>query len=417
MNKGWLVAFSGMGFNLTMGVVYAWSVFGKKLTDTVANGGLGWTNVQMSMPYTISIVIWALCMIPGGRLQDKLGPRIVATLGALFLGAGMIVTGFSSPESMMPAIIGFGGLCGIGIGLGYAAATPAAVKWFPASMKGQVTGVVVAGMGIASVFIAPLSEYLIGAYGITKSFTILGVVFAVLAVALAQCLRNPPEGYVPQGGAKVEQAQTQAKPSQAVDHNWKYMVSTPLFYVLWIQFVFATSAGLMIIGHMSKIVSAQSMGAIQAGFLFVALLSAFNATGRVVSGFLSDKLGANRTLLLVCSIQIAIMLVFNQLSSFAGFFMGAAIVGFNYGACMPLFPTLTMAFWGTKNLGMNYGILYTAWGAAGVVGPVLAGAIADATGSYSMAYVAAAGLLAVAVALCLVREFMDAKLSVPFTKA
>lgn len=161
MKKGWIVAFSGMAFNLAIGVCYAWSVFAKEFRKPILEGGMGWTNTEASSPYMINIVIWALFMIPAGRLQDKFGPRWVATAGGLCMGLGILVTSFATADNHLPALIGFGGLCGIGMGLGYASATPAAIKWFPSSMKGRVTGVVVAGMGLAASYLAPLSNLLI----------------------------------------------------------------------------------------------------------------------------------------------------------------------------------------------------------------------------------------------------------------
>ena len=150
--RGWLVTFSGMGLNLALGTLYAWSVFGKQLTEAIDKGGFGWSKTAAAMPYSIAIGFFALMMIPAGRLQDKLGPGIIATIGAILMALGMIVTSFSSPGSPLPAIIGFGILAGTGIGFGYASATPAAVKWFPPEKKGLIAGIVVAGFGLASVY-------------------------------------------------------------------------------------------------------------------------------------------------------------------------------------------------------------------------------------------------------------------------
>jgi MFS family permease len=152
----------------------------------------------------------------------------------------------------------------------------------------------------------------------------------------------------------------------------------------------------MIIGHLAKIVAVQSGNTIKIGFLFVALLAIFNAGGRVVAGIVSDYIGRIITLVFVFIMQAIIMAFFSQFSTISGFMIGSAMVGFNYGACLSLFPATTADYWGTKNLGMNYGILFTSWGVGGIVGPMLAGSIADATGSYAMAYYIACGLLAFA---------------------
>ncbi len=389
-NKGWKVVFAGMGLNLALGVLYAWSIFGKQLTEAVENGGFGWTKTQAAMPYTIAIAIFAIMMVPAGRLQDKFGPRIVATVGAILTGLGLIVSGFATPENMMPVLIGFGVMAGMGFGLGYASATPAAVKWFASDKKGMITGIVVSGFGLAPVYIAPLSKFLLGEYGLSASFQILGASFAVVTFFLCQLIKNPP---VVAAAANTSKASV---PANKVDFTWRDMLRTPTFYLLWIEYACVAIAGLMIIGHLAKIVAIQSGNTIQIGFLFVALLAIFNASGRIIAGIVSDKIGRIKTLFLVCMTQAVVMFLFSSFSTITTFMIGSAVVGFSYGACLSLFPSTTADYWGSKNLGLNYGLLFTAWGVGGVFGPILAGQIADMTGNYNMAYMVSAGFLVLA---------------------
>jgi MFS transporter, OFA family, oxalate/formate antiporter len=393
-NKGWIVTFAGMGMNLALGILYAWSIFGKQLTEAVDKGGFGWSKTEATLPYTIAIACFAAMMVPAGRLQDRFGPRIVASIGAFLTGMGLIITSLGSPENLLPAVFGFGVMAGTGIGLGYASAMPAAVKWFPPQKKGLITGVVVAGFGLAPVYIAPLSRYLLSTYGISNSFRILGIAFTVTTMLFAQLVKNPP----------VTQSSTQDTRNRSIDnlspeYTWREMIKTPAFYSLYVQYACAATAGLMIIGHLAKIVAVQSGNTITIGFFFVALLAVFNAGGRIVAGILSDYIGRVITIALVCIMQAMIMFFFPQFSTVTAFILGSALVGFNYGACLALFPATTADYWGTKNLGLNYGILFTSWGLGGVFGPVLAGKIADATGTYTMAYYIAAGLLLLAAFL------------------
>src|SRR5512133_1527945 len=189
--RGWIVTLAGTGLNLALGILYAWSVFSKQLVEPVSRGGFGWTKTQATLPYTIAIAFFALMMIPAGRLQDRLGPRVIASAGGVLTGLGLIVASFAGPGSVLPALLGFGVLGGTGFGLGYAAATPAAVKWFPPEKKGLITGLVVAGFGLAPIYIAPLSKTLIAEHGIPGAFRILGVSFLVVATGCAQFIRNP----------------------------------------------------------------------------------------------------------------------------------------------------------------------------------------------------------------------------------
>lgn len=389
--KGWMVTIAGIVMNLSLGILYAWSMFSKQLTETLDKGGFGWTKTNATLPYTIAIATFAVMMVPAGRLQDRFGPRIVATIGAVLCGMGLVVAGFGTAETILPAIIGFGVLAGAGIGLGYASATPAAIKWFPPAKKGLITGLVVAGFGLAPVYIAPLSKYLLATYGIGNSFMMLGIAFIIVAGSAAQFIRNPAAAVVAKPGASPGASQN--------DVPWQEMLRTPAFYSLYIQYACAATAGLMIIGHLAKIVAMQSGNAIKIGFLFVAVLAIFNAAGRVVAGIVSDYIGRIVTLVFVFIMQAMIMGAFPQFSTIDGFLLGSALVGFNYGACLALFPAVTADYWGTRNLGLNYGILFTSWGVGGVFGPMLAGFIADSRGSYETAYYIASGLLVFAALL------------------
>lgn len=398
MNKGWIVTFSGMGLNIALGVLYAWSVFAKQLTEPVAAGGFGWNKTLASLPYTTAIAVFAIMMIPAGRLQDRFGPRLVATSGALLTGLGLVVAGLATPEASMPALLGFGVLAGAGIGLGYSSTTPAAVKWFPPERKGLITGLVVSGFGVAPVIIAPVSNYLLGAYGVGKSFMILGAAFAVFAGLLAQLLVNP--------SAQAPSAKASGRAGTA-SGSWRDMLGTSKFYILWLQYACAAMAGLMIIGHLSRIVATQSGGAVTAGYLFVGLLAVFNASGRIVAGIVSDRIGRVWTISLVCVMQAATMGFFGSFATSEAFFAGAALVGFSYGACLSLFPSVTADNWGTANFGLNYGIIFTAWGVGGVFGPLLAGRIVDSTGSYTAAYEVASMLMLAAAALSLLLKYLE----------
>jgi len=387
-SKGWVVTIAGTGINLALGVLYAWSVFAKALTDN-----LGWSKTEASLPYTVAIAIFALVMVPAGRWQDRVGPRIVITVGGALTGIGMILAGFS--QSILGLVLSFGVLAGTGIGLGYAAATPAAVKWFPPQKKGLITGLVVSGFGLASVYIAPLTNWLIKTFSVQQAFLYLGIGFFVVAVGLAQLIQNPPAGYKVPGVAPSPGAASGNTPKH--DYEWSEMLKTPQFYLLWIMFAFGASAGLMIIGHLAKIAKMQAD--ISWGFALVALLAIFNAGGRIMAGIISDKIGRTRTMLLVFIIQAAVMAMFGTFNNMTALAAGAAVVGFAYGSCLSLFPSTTADYFGTKNLGVNYGLVFTAWGVGGVFGPILAGKMADLFSSYSMAFQVAAVLCVVAAGL------------------
>lgn len=393
--RGWIVTFAGTGINLALGVLYSWSVIAKALTKDWE-----WTAAKASIPYAVACGVFAIVMVFAGRAQDKIGPKFVASLGGLCAGAGLIISSLASPGNILPMVIGFGLLIGAGMGLGYASATPPAVKWFPPHKKGLITGLVVSGFGLASVYISPLTNSLLNSLGINKTFLVLGVAFLVGIVLLSQLLRNPPAGYVPANMPCVSSPHHQ---SAKHEYDWHEMIKTPQFYLLWTMFACGSFAGLMIIGHMAKIAAVQLPG-VNLGFILVALLAVGNAGGRIIAGTVSDKLGRTRTMLLVFLSQALAMLLFRHLSSPLLLILGSLAVGFNYGANLSLFPSTTADFYGTKNLGVNYGLVFTSWGVGGVFGGMVAGKIFDVTKSYEGAFIVALVICLVAAALTFVTK-------------
>lgn len=394
-SRGWLVTFCGTGVNLALGVLYTWSVFAAALIDQ-----LHWSKTQASLPYTIACVVFAIIMVPAGQLVDRYGPKWIASLGGLFCGAGLIICGLTS--SLPLAIVGFGIIAGIGIGLGYAAPTPAAVKWFPAQKKGQIAGLVVAGFGLASVYISPMTNSFIKAWGVQKAFFVEGIIFLAAILIFSQALSFPPAGYTPGTPVAPSPVRPAPKPVNVSgrDYSPREMLRTGQFWLLWIMFALTSSAGLMIIGHLAKIASLQAQ--ITWGYLMVAALAIFNAGGRILAGFLSDRLGRTNTMLIVFLLQAVNMFLFSTYQTGATLITGACVAGLCYGSLLSLFPSTAYDFFGLKNAGVNYGLVFTAWGAGSLIGPIVAGRVADLTGTYHNAYIISAVLLLVAAALVFV---------------
>ncbi|MEG2288774.1 MAG: OFA family MFS transporter [Clostridium sp.] len=388
IKDGWKVLLAGLCINLTIGVVYSWSVIKKVLISQ-----WGWSNSEASLPYTVAIVVWALCNYFAGILQDKIGPRKVVTMGAIFTGLGLVLSSFVQSVPMLT--LTYGVLTGAGIGFAYASVTPPALKWFHSSKKGMVAGIVVSGMGLASLYIAPITTSLLNNYGISKTFFALGSFILVVSTLVAQMINNPPLDYIPPVPKNI--SKTVASKPEVKNYVWKEMIKTKEFHLLWIMFAFASSAGLMIIGNIATI--AKSQANMENGFYLVGLLAIFNASGRLAAGFLSDKVGRVRMMMIVFVLQGVNMLMFAGYSTPLAISIGTALAGIGYGALLSLFPSAISDFYGVKNFGGNYGILYTAWGVAGTIGPIIAGLVFDSTGAYNLAYIISAGLLAVAFIL------------------
>ncbi len=406
-NLGWIVTFAALGINLVLGVLYAWGVVAKVLADPQT--GWGWKKATAAIPFTVSTIAFAITMIFAGRAQDKIGPRLVAILGGLMLGAGLILASFIQKDTIVPflgltldapmlMVLTFGVVGGMGIGLGYSATTPPSVKWFPASKKGLIAGLVVAGVGLAAVWISPLTTSLLKNYGVSKTFLFLGLGTIVIVSIFAQFLKNPPAGYKP--AASPSAAGKKPAITARRDIGWTQMLATRQFWLLWLMFILAASAGLMVIAH-AAIIAKEQAGMVW-GFMPIVLLAIFNTVGRIVGGYVSDRIGRTQTMVLAFILQAINMFLFAHYKTPEMLLFGASFTGLCYGTIYTLMPMAVADFYGLKNLGMNYGILFTAFGFAGVVGPIIGGIIRDKSGTYNTSYLISAILLIIAAALAFI---------------
>jgi MFS family permease len=387
VNRGWQVTFAGLGINLALGVLYSWSIL---------RGGMeaewGWKAWQLTLPYSVACLVFCFVMVPAGRMQDKLGPRLVATIGGLLVGVGMLMAGFMG-QSLFGYVVGFGVLAGAGIGFGYASATPPAVKWFPASMTGLIAGLVVSGFGAASIYIAPLAEALIGRQGISNTVIILGIGFLVVVCGLAQLLVAPPKGF---SAEKTPKSSSTSPAAKGNDYSPWAMMATWQFWALWFMYACGAGAGLMVISVAKK------LGKAGAGTTAVVALAIGNGAGRILAGMLSDRIGRKATLILFLILQ-AVMIVLlslvrpeSPLGTAAALAVLCAIVGMNYGSNLALFPSFTKDFYGLKNFGVNYGLVFTAWGIGGFMLSQGAAALYDKYQTNTIAYLGASALLVIA---------------------
>lgn len=382
---GWIITSAALGINLLLGLLYAWSVFSKAIVAE-----WGWNDVTASLPFTVSAAIFAFMMIFAGRAQDKYGPRGISMLGGIMFGTGLILSGFSTNPAII--VLTFGVIGGIGIGLSYSATTPCAIKWFHSSKKGVISGIVVSGVGLAPVYIAPLTAYFLKLYGIQQTFIILGGIALVAILLFSLILRNPAADFIPGTTAAHKSNSPVAKNSV-----WSEMLKTKQFYLLWFIYLLSATAGLMLIAHMASIAGTQAGW--KAGFILVVVLSAFNALGRILIGFLSDKIGRKTSIIAVLLSQSVNMFLFFWFQTIPLLITGAAIAGLAYGSLFSLMPSITADFFGVKNLGVNYGLVFTGWGIAAIIGPILGGIVVFKTGTYTMSYIVAGSLLLIGTVL------------------
>lgn len=392
MNRWWVVV-GAILIQLCLGAIYAWSVFTKKITIPLDSGGLyGFTASDAAWIFSAGLATFAVVMVAAGRLQAKIGPRPIAVAGGIVLGLGYILGGFLGKDFISQLIcIGFIG--GAGIGLAYVVPIAVGVKWFP-DKKGMITGLAVAGFGFGATLWVKLGDEWFGGLlnttnvfglpGVQSVFVIYGIAFLVCVLLGSIVMVNPPEGYKPAGWNPPKPTST-GKATGAVDLTAGEMLGTPQFYVLWLMFCGSALAGLMVIyciklfgidaltqGGEATAEAVDAAGKI-AGWA-MASYAILNGLGRIIWGVVSDVIGRKLALFLMCLFQGIIMLFFYKLGGTeVGLIVGASIIGFNFGGNFALFPAATADYFGNKNVGINYGWVFLAYGVAGIAGPQVAG--------------------------------------------
>jgi OFA family oxalate/formate antiporter-like MFS transporter len=390
MPNRWLPVLGGILMNLALGSLYAWSVFVPPLERE-----FGWNRAQTSWVYTIAIVCFALTFIVAGRIQDLKGPRICAFLGGLLVSGGFVLASFTS--SLLTLYIFYGVVVGVGNGFGYATPTPVGSKWFP-DRRGLVVGLMVGGYGGGSAVFGTLaSGWLVPSVGWRATFQILGGIFFVMTMVGTALLRNPPAGYVPPALARGGSSRATATAAARPEFTTREMLATPTFYALWIAYCFGTTAGQMTISQLVPFTRAAGLGATVATISLV-VTSCSNAGGRILSGWLSDAIGRVRTLqVMIVLSAIAMPSLFLGRTNVVTFYLFVALVYWCYGTQLSVFASTAADFYGTKNLGLNYGVLFSAWGAAGILGPAIAGRVFDRFGDYRYAFFSASAFALIAL--------------------
>lgn len=388
MSRWWRVV-GGLMMNLALGTLYAWSVFVAPLEKE-----FGWKRANTSAVFTWAVVVFALTFIVAGRLQDKLGPFYCSLAGGILVSVGFFLCAYT--HSLTYLILCFGVIGGLGNGFGYATPIPVMAKWFP-DKRGLAVGLAVGGYGAGSAIFGPLAgKVLIPDYGWRNTFMILGGIFFVMTMIGAFLLKNPPVGYKPAGWTPAPATSKAA--ATTYDFSPGEILRTPTFYFMWVAYALGTSAGLMVISQLVPFAKSKGIGSDTLTFVTLVVAAVGNAGGRILSGWMSDALGRLNVLRLMIGISIFAMPVLyavggNPVLLYAAVF----VVYWCYGTQLSVNASTTSDFWGTRNAGINYGLLFTAWGVAGIIGPRIGGTLFDKFHNYQAAFYTASGLAAVAL--------------------
>lgn len=366
-------------------LLYAWSVFIKPLSAE-----FGWTRAEIAMAFGICALVFGLTTFVAGKLSDRYGPRIVVLVGSLILGVGFVLSGFIQTKAQL--YLTYGLIAGFGGGLVYLPPIATAPKWWP-DRKALATGFSVVGLGLGSFIMAPLATAIITnpSLGWRYVFISVGIAMGIMGIISALCLKNPPAGWKPRGWAPPSlPLNNQASDQRTLavrDHTFSETIRTPQFWLLYLAYFCGCFAGLMVIGHIAGHGRDAGLAPMQAAFA-VSTLAICNAATRILIGALADRIGTKISFIGIFALQVvAMFLLFPAGSSAVWLAVVAAIIGWNYGAMFTLFPATCLSYYGASAQGSNYGLLFTAFGLAGLLGPLVGGMLKDSTGSYSAPFI------------------------------
>jgi OFA family oxalate/formate antiporter-like MFS transporter len=266
--------------------------------------------------------------------------------------------------------VAYGIVAAVGVGFAYVTPIAMCIKWFP-DKRGMIVGLAVMGFGVGPLLFGPLLERLIGsdatrlAETIPRTFLILAAIFYVGVIGAAQLYRVPPPGWKPAGWTPVA-ARAGAASMPAAE-----MVKTWQFYALWLVYFLGTSVGLTAIGEATPLLKemAKSNTLMTAGTA-LGVMSIFNGLGRLGWGSVSDRLGRKLAVLGMCAVSILACVGFLRTpTTFLPLLIGLCLVAFGYGGYLALMPSFTADYYGTTNVGANYGLVFSAWGICGFIVP------------------------------------------------
>jgi OFA family oxalate/formate antiporter-like MFS transporter len=379
--------------NIMVGSAYAWGVFSPQLVAM-----FGYTQAQASLAFSLALGLIPISMILAGKVSPKIGVRATILIGGLFYGVGFVLTSFVT-ENALTLHLSYGVMSALGIGTVYGTAVPNAVKWFP-DKRGLAGGLIVAGFGSGAIIFAPIFGAATASIGLLETFRYFGIVFGVLVAVATIFIASPPEGYKPAGWTPPT---TGAGAVATVSLLPSEMMKTFRFWLMFVIFTLAMVGGIMIIGQAGNI--ARDRIGVEGVLIATAVLflGVSNASGRIIWGAISDKIGRYAALLIMYVITIVMLFLLRiNVDNYVLFVVSAMGVGLCFGGLAGTFPSISADNFGTAHMGTNYGILFIGFGIAAFVGPQMAARLYDITHSHNTAFVIAMVFSAIAFLLTLV---------------
>jgi len=385
--RRWLVLLFACLTNLCLGSVYAWSVFAAPMAEYLGTiTGTGITTADLAIVYTVANSVGPITMISGGWINDRFGPKKVILTGGVMFGCGMILAGLSTSVGML--MVTYGLLGGLGLGMAYGCTISCCVKFFP-DKRGLIGGLTTAAYGFSSVLLPPMINLLVEKVQVKMAFILVGITFLVIISVSSLFMFSCPDGFVPEGWKAPEKQAGGQK-----DKDWKEMLKSPIFYLMILLLMSGAFSGMMIISQASAVGMEMIGLSVAAAGIAVSVLALFNSFGRILAGFLSDKIGRVQTLTLACFLSVGgnVLLYLCGKGDLILFYIGISIVGICFGAFMGVFPGFTADQFGAAHNSVNYGIMFIGFAMAGYFGPTIMKNVYYKNGFYTQAFLIAAGL-------------------------
>jgi OFA family oxalate/formate antiporter-like MFS transporter len=379
---------------VALGAVYAWSVFREALAEQY-----GTSVTAVNTTFSITILALGFAAFAGGLWMGRSGARIVAITAGVLYGIGVFLASFAD-NSLALLYLTYGLIAGVGIGLGYIVPVATLIKWFP-DKRGFITGVAVAGFGGGAFVTAFVAKALVSSLGVFNTFAVLGVIYLVMVVGAALFMRNPPEGWKPAGW---EPDTTEHTGRSGVDYELGGALRTWQWFALWALLFLNVTAGISIIVEAAPM--AQEIAGVNATVAagLVSIISVANAAGRFLWAWFSDAIGRKWVFFTMFLLQAVLFFLLPLIGVYFLLATLAFIIVSCYGGGFGTMPAFAADYFGSANVGKIYGLMLTAWGFGGVLGPLLISYILDTTKSYTLAFYIIAGImLASAVVAFIVR--------------
>lgn len=394
LKNRWLIAASAVGIHISIGAVYAYSVFTLPIREM-----WGWSYEEVTLAFSIAIVFLGLSAAFLGRFIERKGPRAGGRLSAMFYASGLALAGFALMfGSKLGFYLGYGVLSGIGLGVGYISPVSTLVKWFP-DRRGMATGLAIMGFGFGALLGGPVIGMLIKTIGLPQTFWLLSGVYLTIMLASAQYIAPPPVGWMPKGMQEGVGVSGRPIPRDLSQLTANEAVKTLRFYFLWVMLFINVTCGIAILSVASPMgQEIAGLSPAQAAAM-VGLMGLFNGVGRISWASLSDYIGRPNTYTAFFTIQIVAFFLLPSLRHALLFQAVLFLILTCYGGGFATIPAFIGDLFGTKELSAIHGYVLTAWSAAGLAGPMAAAAVRDHTGSFAGTLYIFAGLFVVALAV------------------